>query len=307
MSNDATNQARVTSWRDDPDAVRPVVLVVGGFLTSPPLYLPLVGRLLRRGAAGVTLARVWTPDWLLAARSGLGPAVTRAGHALVRAGERSAASRAARGAPVLVIGHSAGGMLARLLTSPVPFEGRRFGAAPRIGALVTLGTPHHVALDADIGGRVSAVASAFADKEVPGAAFSPRVGYVTVASRAIVGRADGDGRARTALRFYRGLLGEDLVKAEGDGLVPVESALLSGATSIVLDGVVHGQFGGGPWYGSDETIDAWWPAALEAWHGALRARVQRVAPAPASDHDPAPGAVPAGRRAARRGRRPGSD
>ena len=279
---DPSDRRRTAPWRADPDAVAPVVLVLGGFLTSPPLYIPLARRLRRRGAVDVVIGRVWTPDWLLAATRGLGPNLDRAGHALIRAGERSLASPLAGGAPVLVIGHSAGGMLGRLLTSPVPFEGRRLGAVPRIGTLVTLGTPHHTSPRGDIGGRVGSIGSAFADEVIPGATFAPRVGYVTVASRAIVGAADGDPRARTALRFYRGLLGEDRAHVEGDGLIPVESALLEGAVRIVLDDVVHGQFGGQPWYGSEEVIDAWWPAALEAWHAALRVRASEppgVAPA----------------------------
>jgi pimeloyl-ACP methyl ester carboxylesterase len=281
MSGWPDGRGPASRWRDDPDGTSPLVLVLGGFLTSPPLYLPLARRLLRRGAADVVIGRVWTPDWLLAAGRGLGPNLTRAGRALVRAGERSARSTAARGAPVLVVGHSAGGMLGRLLTSPLPFQGRRLGAAPRIGALVTLGTPHHTSPSGDIGGRVGSMASAFADEVIPGAAFAPRVGYVTVASRAIVGSVGGDQRARTALRFYRGLLGQDRPSVEGDGLIPVESALLDGAVRIVLDDVVHGQFGGQPWYGSEEVIDTWWPAAVEAWHSALRIRAsQGNGPAP---------------------------
>ena len=273
-SSDARGTGR--RWRDDPDGVAPVVLILGGFLTSPPLYLPLARRLRRRGASEVVIGRVWTPDWLLAAGRGLGPSVTRAGHALLRASGRSVLSAGARGAPVLVIGHSAGGVLGRLLTSPVPFQGRRLAGAPLIGALVTLGTPHHASSRGDIGRRAGSMASAFADEVIPGAAFAPEVGYVTVASRAIIGSADGDQRARTALRFYRGLLGADLATVEGDGLIPVESALLDGAVRIVLDGVVHGQFGGQPWYGSEAVIDSWWPAALEAWHAALRVRVGGV-------------------------------
>jgi hypothetical protein len=263
------------TWRAHPESASPVVLLIGGFLTSPPLYLAMAQRLRQRGAAGVCIAPVWTPDWLLASVRGLGPAVTRAGRGLLRAGERSATSPLALGAPVLLVGHSAGGMLGRLLTSPEAFEGRRLGAAGRIGALVTLGTPHHVAADGDIGGRMGRLAADFADRVVPGAAFAPRVGYVTVGSRAIAGAADGDGRARTALRFYEGLLGARRGPMEGDGLIPVESALLDGAERIVLDDVVHGQFGGQPWYGSDEVIDDWWPQALGAWRRALLARLGR--------------------------------
>jgi hypothetical protein len=177
---------------------------------------------------------------------------------------------------VLVVGHSAGGVTARLLTSPEPFEGRILRAAGRIGAIVTLGSPHHVATDGDIGSQIRSAASAYADRIVPGATFAPHVGYVSVSTRGVVGQLDGDGRGRTAHRFYRGLLGtsaEGRTSIEGDGLVPVESALLDGATQLVLDATSHGPSFGAPWYCSDERIDLWWPAALEAWHGALRARV----------------------------------
>lgn len=265
-------------WRAAPDEADPVVLLLGGFLTSAPLYRLMARRLRQRGAAEVVIASIWTPDWLLVPWHGLGPLATRAGRALLRAGRVSAASPRSRGAPVLVVGHSAGGALARLLTSPVPFDGRRLAAADRMGAIVTLGTPHHVAADAQLGRWLSAIAARFADEHIPGAMFVPRVGYVTVASRAVQGRADGDGRARAALRLYQGLLATSGEEIDGDGLVPVTSALLDGSESIVLDDVVHGPLGGGEWYGSGPVIDRWWPAAIDAWHRALRARTDDSGP-----------------------------
>ena len=54
-------------WLDDPTAVAPTVLVIGGFLSSPPLFGPFRRRLLERGVADVVVAPVWLPDWLLAA------------------------------------------------------------------------------------------------------------------------------------------------------------------------------------------------------------------------------------------------
>jgi hypothetical protein len=252
-------------------APAPTVLVLGGFLTAPPIYVPFARRLLERGAARVVVAGVWTPDWLLAAQRGLGPVLTRSGRALLRASAASAA--ASVGAPVLVVGHSAGGMTARLLTSRVPFEGRRLDASGRIGAIVTLGTPHVVSRTGDLGRRVSARAAGFAEREVPGPCFAPRVGYLAVASRLVVGRPDGDPWARTAWWSYHGLLPEAGATAiEGDGLIPVRSALLPGAPSLVLDGARHGQWPGRDWYGSDRFLDRWWPVALEHWRAALRAR-----------------------------------
>ena len=131
------------AWRDvEPDALAPVVLVAPGFLTMPAWYDDLAASLRRRGAADVVVAPVYAPDWILAAARGLGPITTRVGRALLDACSRSAECPASRGAPVLYVGHSAGGLIGRLLTSPAPFEGRTLNAAGRIGALVTLGTPN---------------------------------------------------------------------------------------------------------------------------------------------------------------------
>lgn len=264
------------SWRDDPERVRPVVLVIGGFLTSPPLYWHMRQRLIGRDVADVLIAPIWLPDWILAAARGLGPVVTRAGRSLLRAGERSAASPVSLGAPVMIVGHSAGGVIARILTSPEPFEGRRLDAARRIGAIVSLGSPHRV--NGQHGERRAGRASAFAERVVPGARFAPTTGYLTVMSRHVVGDPLGDGRQQTAHRLYRqlhdpGQSGEPAPTIEGDGLIPLSSARLPGAREIVLDRAIHGQLAGEPWYGADEMLDQWWPTAVEIWRDALRARL----------------------------------
>ncbi len=263
-------------WADavlDGHAPAPTVLLLGGFLTAPPLYWSLMSRLRTRGVADVVVANVWTPDWLLAAGRGLGPILTRSGRALLAAAARSDAS--SLGAPLLVVGHSAGGMTARLLTSPVPFAGRRLNASGRIGAIVSLGTPHVVSGDGDLGNQIGAHAAAFADREVPGPFFAPRIGYLSVASRTLAGRPDGDARARWAWRVYQGLVADPMAtEIDGDGLVPVRSALLQGAPSLVLDGAAHGQWPGRDWYGSDRFLDRWWPLAIESWMAALFARAE---------------------------------
>ncbi len=266
------------SWRDvDPAELAPVVLVAGGFLTTPGWYRPMADALRVRGAAEVVIARVYPPDWVLCAARGLGPVTTRVGRALLAAGERSRTQSVSSGAPILYVGHSAGGIVGRLLTSPVPFEGRRLNASSRIGALVTLGSPHLVGDDARWGSRVADAGARFANRHVPGAFFAPTTGYLAVGSRFVVGHARGeDGRSR----FMRGLY-EDIHPApdepivSGDGLVPVAAALLPGARHLVLDDAVHGPGVRDPWYGQDDQLDAWWPVALETWREALRARQVR--------------------------------
>jgi hypothetical protein len=210
-------------------------------------------------------------DWLLAACRGLGPILTRSGRALLEASERSRVL--ADGAPLLLVGHSAGGMSARLLSSPEPFAGRRLNARGRIGAIVTLGTPHAAGEGVTSRSRAAEEAAAFAARVVPGAAWAPTTGYLAVGSRRVVGRRTGSLAERRTWELYRGLVpGPPGDVIEGDGLVPLVSALLPGASQLVLDDAAHGQGFGRDWYGRDRFVDAWWPRALETWRAALHAR-----------------------------------
>ena len=279
------------TWRDvDPDELAPVVLVAPGFLTMPGWYDDLAASLRDRGAADVLVAPVYVPDWVLAAVRGLGPITTRVARALLAAGERSDASTASRGAPILLVGHSAGGLIGRLLTSPDPFEGRTLNAAGRIGALVTLGTPNAappVGRDrARWARRVGEAGARFAERHVPGAAFAPTTGYVSVTSELVVGRRETAagreatvGRQTSARRdgFVRRIYEDvypqpELEVVAGDGLIPVAAALLPGSHQVVLADATHGPARHSTWYGSPTSLDAWWPVALAAWRDALRAR-----------------------------------
>jgi hypothetical protein len=276
MTDDDRSRDGRAGWLRDPESVSPTVLILGGFLTAPPMYGPLVRRLLDRGAAGAVVADVWTPDWLIAGVRGIGPICTRSGKALRDAVRLS--STLSGGAPLLVVGHSAGGITGRLLTSPEPLPGRRFGAARWIGAIVTLGTPHRLAAGEGIGRRIRDVATVIADEKVPGAFHAPRIGYLSVASRAVVGDPAGNGRARVAYLMYRSIIGRAAVPGtEGDGLVPVAATHLEGAAHLVIDGAIHGPGGNTDWYGSTDAVDAWWPPAMETWRSTLatRARSER--------------------------------
>jgi hypothetical protein len=280
VSGPARQCVAAAAWRDaEPDGLAPVVLVAGGFLTMPGWYQGLAARLRERGAADVIVAPVYPPDWILAAARGLGPITTRVGRALLEAGARSADSPASRGAPVLYVGHSAGGLVGRLLTSPIPFQGRTMRAAGRIGALVTIGTPNAAGPEAGAGGRwgrrVGEAGTRFAERHVPGATFAPTTGYVSVASRRLVGRhGSEDGREQFLRRLYEDVYPQPGLEAvAGDGLIPVAAALLPGSRQVVLPDAVHGPGRHAAWYGTGANVDAWWPVALEAWREALRARV----------------------------------
>ena len=249
----------------------PTVLILGGYLTSPFLYRRLASRLTQRGAAAVIVAPLWTPDWVLGTVRGLGHILAAARRSLGRAERMSV--EVSGGRPVLVVGHSGGGFIARLLTSPQPFLDLQLDRRRSIGAIVTLGTPHQVPTGGLVAGRIGRLAATFANDVVPGAFFAPEVGYVAVGSRFIVGGGRLLSRGRFAGPLYRRLHpAPDRSPIDGDGLVPLACTDLPGSRRVVLENVIHGPLAGRAWYGSVEGVDVWWPVALEAWRDALVAR-----------------------------------
>ncbi|MBA2556367.1 MAG: hypothetical protein H0V12_03315, partial [Chloroflexi bacterium] len=212
---------------------------MGGFATFPLVYRPLRQRLLQRGASRVDIAPIWTPSWLLAAIIGLGPLMRVCGKAIVRA------RGAADGRPIMVIGHSAGGIVARLAMSREPFEGRVASVAEAVGALVTLGTPHDLGIVDRRHHHAGHRAARFLADTNPGAFFAPRTGYLTVGSRAIPGGPPGHPHP---MRRLTGLLYGSLFRSEsggslGDGLVPCAGSHLEGARQITYPDVLHGHIG----------------------------------------------------------------
>jgi hypothetical protein len=242
----------------------PAVLIVGGYMTSPPNYWPLRRRFLRRGARRVDIAPLWPPDWAIGAVLGLGPVMRRTGRAIART------YRAAGRQPIIVIGHSGGGLAARLAMSPVPFNRRLAAVAEAVGCLVTLGTPHRLAELDNRYRHAGHEAAAFLERETPGAWFAPRTAYLTVGS-AYEGAAFPGLLGRTADALFSIIVGRDTAATAGDGIVPAVAAHLEGAEQLTYDDSRHGFIGRG-WYGADEMVDRWWPRAVELWRGALAAR-----------------------------------
>lgn len=246
-----------------PREPRPAVLIVGGFATLPINYWPMRRRLLRRGAERVDIAPVYTPDWLIGALLGLGPVMRRTAGAIRRTYELGGRR------PIIVIGHSGGGISARLAMAHVPFNGRSAGVAEQVGCLVTLGTPHGLATLPNRFRHAGHGAVAFLDRETPGAYFAPRTAYLSVGSRFADAAFPGIS-GRLAREVFSIAVGDD-TQAIGDGIVPFSAVHLEGAEQLTYDDVRHGMIGA-PWYGDDQIIDRWWPVALQLWRSALDAR-----------------------------------
>jgi hypothetical protein len=114
--------------------------------------------------------------------------------------------------------------------------------------LITLGTPHTV------GGTKRLAPIARINDLFPGALHAG-LRYLSVAGNAV----DGASSRKIRKRYERFV--ED-GKVSGDGVVPVEAALLPGSKNVIVDGLHHNRRMG-LWYGSDgETVGRWWPDEL---------------------------------------------
>ncbi|MFN9628928.1 MAG: esterase/lipase family protein [Cyanobacteriota bacterium] len=244
--------------RDTPPEATPAqpVLILGGFLITAEAYAPMVDTLSRLTGQPVRLVPVSRLEWLL----------TVFPFAWARILDRVAtqAQALADASPtgrITLVGHSSGGIMLRLFLSDLPFQGRRYGGRQWADRLICLGSPH-TALKAT-------PLRALVDRELPGAFFRDNVRYVSVAGAVNLDPAAGeasDTARRLAPTAYRNSTGNP--NDRGDGLVPVEGALLKGSRPIVVEGVAHGGAFGPRWYGSPEVVERWWslqdPATAKA-------------------------------------------
>ncbi|MDQ3911079.1 MAG: hypothetical protein M3305_04775 [Actinomycetota bacterium] len=225
-------------------AHRPIVLV-GGLMSLPWRYRNLAQILREISGSAVYVASITPLDWILGRIRGYGQLVFEVATTVDRALLESDSEKA------VLLGHSAGGLLCRVyIGGDPPYGGRRYSGHRRVSRLITLGSPHAVAHTKSLA-PIAQVNELF-----PGALHEPAgLKYISVAG----GAANGATSPRVRKRYER--LIED-GRVAGDGIVPVESALLPGSETIVLDDLYHSHYFG-RWYGSDhETVKRWWPHDL---------------------------------------------
>ena len=220
---------------------------------------------------GLIAAIIWRP-WATPDGPAYNWFVTRLRDAVEEAYEESG------GKKVLLVAHSAGGWLARAALA----EGNDY-----VSGLVTLGTPHFPPPEGTPDMTQGVIK--FVDDTYPGAYLADEgIAYVTVGGDAIFGdnskdpappedatdadkvyafRGEGSA-ARAAYTSYKMTCGRGDVT--GDGVVPLDWSLLSGAKQLVLPGVLHSINEAGTtlptdrWYGSEGIVDQWLPAVREA-------------------------------------------
>ncbi len=157
----------------------------------------------------------------------------------------------------ILVGHSAGGIVARLYLHEEPVWGSLYQGVEHVTTLITLGSPHCSEKGSDTGW----ILTDEANRLVPATHYAGRIRYRAVAGHYVRGRQNGSYTERRAHRNYRffGSPGD----VWGDGMVPVHSAHLDGAETLILDGVAHSSKFGSSWYGgSKKVISRWWPAGV---------------------------------------------
>ncbi|KAG8391360.1 hypothetical protein BUALT_Bualt01G0179700 [Buddleja alternifolia] len=195
------------------------------------------------------------------------------------------AKELAQGSNISLIGHSAGGWLARVYL-------QEFGPSD-VSLLLTLGTPH-LPPPKGVSGVIDQTRGLldYVEKNCAKAVYTPELRYVCIAGRYIQGArllgssnisdsavmveiehpvgkmtaidtsttpASTTLRARFVGQGYKQVCGRADVM--GDGVVPEMSAHLEGALNISVDGVYHSPVGSDdetrPWYGSPAVVEQW--------------------------------------------------
>jgi hypothetical protein len=224
------------------------VVIVGGATWWPGSYRRFAKALGEVSGSEVHVAGVTPPDWVAGYYRGFGQLVFEVAGAVDRALLGSPAKQ------VVLVGHSAGGLACRVfIGGDPPYGGRRYSGHRRVSRLITLGTPHATPRGGRLAGPISRVNDLF-----PGALHEGSgLRYLSVAGAA----ADGASSDRTRRR-YEGFVEDG--RTAGDGVVPVEAALLPGSETLVLDGLHHNRWLG-RWYGSDTAaVGRWWPGERPA-------------------------------------------
>jgi pimeloyl-ACP methyl ester carboxylesterase len=218
------------------------IVIVGGATWWPSTYRTFATTLREIYGCEVHVVPLTPIDWAVGYLRGFGQLVFEVASTVDKALLESETKKA------ILVGHSAGGLACRVyIGGDPPYGGRRYSGHRRVERLITLGTPHNARNNA----RLAHINDLF-----PGALHADAgLRYLSVAGDAVDGAS-----SRKVRKRYERFVEDGMV--EGDGVVPVEAALLPGSKNIIVDGVHHNRRLG-LWYGSDrETVGRWLPEEL---------------------------------------------
>ncbi|MEL7314873.1 MAG: lipase [Cyanobacteria bacterium J06559_3] len=222
-------------------------VIIPGYLAGAAPYQGLEADLNQRGLWTTTVPltrRSWLPT--VGGRS-VQPILMAIATTVTQAQATTGSDR------VNLVGHSAGGWLARIYLGDRPYDvhapdrerTNRWSGHKHVNTLLTLGTPH-VSQE-----RWTRRNLDFVNQTYPGA-FHDSVNYVCVAGKAVLGQ-----RWRTWFTYNSYQLTAGKGDCWGDGITPITAAHLAGAQNIVLDNVYHSPQPAIAWYGSPSVVEQW--------------------------------------------------
>ncbi len=229
----------------------PIVLL-GGFGSHWSDYRAAARLLANITGRRVFIAGITRLSWLLASVSDYSLLIDRAHAAVCHALRQTGARK------VILIGHSAGGVVGRAYLGDRMIEPhhRTYSGYERVSQLLMVGSPLRMPKHASQRGIRAA---GWVDEAYPGAYYAPQVRYVSIRGRYVEGKPNGNLRERQAYYNYR-FISQDGAQW-GDGVVPLSLSELEGASTLELECVGHSP-GWGRWFFNDaEVIRAWWHAA----------------------------------------------
>jgi pimeloyl-ACP methyl ester carboxylesterase len=171
---------------------------------------------------------------------------------------------------VVLIGHSAGGWLARGLMADGIWKGQSNDdnvlTSNYIAGLVSLGSPHYPPLN---GSDMTRGCLKYINSRYPGAYLKEKckIFYVTVGGTAVTGDYSAPQKSAElfASKSYFQLTGNEFNKGNeiGDGIVPLSYSRLEGAENIIIPGGWHSiQAPDNYWYGGPKVIPQWLPKTV---------------------------------------------
>jgi len=204
------------------------VLIVGGLFTPVIAYRSWQKRLEAAPYNQKTyITEIGLQEWAGTLVENFGPALQAISRASRQALTESRATR------LKLVGHSAGGRLARLWLAERSYNGTLCGGKDLTSTIIMLGAANQTKEPWSI------KSVAWANQQMPGA-FYPEIEYVTVIGKKYFGRLGLNPVQNLAAVNYRVQSGQ--AAQWGDGVIPVAAAALPGTTNLVLENIFHGEY-----------------------------------------------------------------
>ena len=239
------------------DSIEPIVLL-GGFGSHWRDYKPGAEMLQRVSGRRVFIADIKRYTWPVASLTSYTLLLEITHKAVQQALNETGATK------VILIGHSAGGAIARayLADDLAGIETRRpyaarvsaFHGHQRVSRFIALGSPLQV-VENFANERKPLRYIAWIHQRFPGAYFAG-VRYLSVYGRASLGKTGGLRHEQVAFRYYQYLSGHG--DQWGDGVVPNALSRVDGIPSLELEGVSHSPLATQWYLGDEDNIRRWW-------------------------------------------------